>query len=389
MNFTENAKSKFWANLSCGMKSAFGHGIGEAFHIDQYRKGHITFTEAVSGGPGTITQKMEVLKACSPAIESVRMTPLSGGYNATYSVAVDFDPVKAESVYSDGKTAFASITTGGKNYIVHDDGSATEVDDADKYVAKLNKTTGSNFKKSEDAGPETDTDGIPLDLDDVVALANVALEGTGVSVEHTDGRIVMSGDSKLVKPAQAYLPTPYYGTDELAGGYDDESGNLEVSVPEFATALDCATLRQFVIDAVNSVFDSINAQDATRCSDDEWCKAMAEAEPDDSYATQYGYKGESFVGGDKRKVATLVKTLMQENIDEARKVATKYMGAEMAEGFMHRYAPEKKTETHVTAFTDEMEVLDRIHESAMTRAPEKMVELDALVARNMFNKEKC
>ena len=79
MNFTENAKTKFWADLSAGVKSTFGHSLGEAFHIDQYKSGRFSFTESVTGGPGAVTRLMDSLKASSPVIESVRMTPISNG----------------------------------------------------------------------------------------------------------------------------------------------------------------------------------------------------------------------------------------------------------------------------------------------------------------------
>jgi hypothetical protein len=59
------------------------------------------------------------------------------------------------------------------------------------------------------------------------------------------------------------------------------------------------------------------------------------------------------------------------------------MGAEMAEGFTRKYAPEKVEEKHQAVITDEMALLDRMHESAMNRAPEKVVEMDSLVAKNL------
>ena len=57
-------------------------------------------------------------------------------------VTVKFDPAMCESIYSDGKTTMTAIEKDGKKYLVNNDGSATEVDDADKYVANLNKNYG-------------------------------------------------------------------------------------------------------------------------------------------------------------------------------------------------------------------------------------------------------
>lgn len=390
MNFTENAKTKFWADLSNGIKATFGHGIGEAFHIDQYKSGRFSFTESVTGGAGAVTQLMDKIKASSPVIESVRMTPISNGYNATYNVSVEFDPVKAESVYSDGKNSVKSFEKDGKKYVVDGDGSAIEVDDPDKFMDALNKTTGSSFKKKEELENAVDTDGFPIELDAVIALANDALEGTGVTIANEGGQLLVRGSAELVKPTQEFVPAPYYGADTIDGGYNDETGDLALNIPEYPTDYELEELRSFLVSAVNCIIDNAlcKADTTTTCEDDEWCAAMEEAEPCESVASQYRFKGESFVGNDKKKVATLVKSLLQEDVNEAKKVATKYMGAEMAEGFARKYAPEKVVEKHQAVVTDEMALLDRMHESAMSRAPEKTVEMDSIVAKNMYNKEK-
>lgn len=388
MNFTENAKTKFWADLSNGIKATFGHGIGEAFHIDQYKSGRFSFTESVTGGAGAVTQLMDKIKASSPVIESVRMTPISNGYNATYNVSVEFDPVKAESVYSDGKNSVKSFEKDGKKYVVDGDGSAIEVEDPDKFMDALNKTTGSSFKKKEELENAVDTDGFPIELDAVIALANDALEGTGVTIANEGGQLLVRGSAELVKPTQEFVPAPYYGADTIDGGYNDETGDLALNIPEYPTDYELEELRSFLVSAVNCIIDNALCQKADTCEDDEWCAAMEEAEPCESVASQYRFKGESFVGNDKKKVATLVKSLLQEDVNEAKKVATKYMGAEMAEGFTRKYAPEKVVEKHQAVITDEMALLDRMHESAMSRAPEKTVEMDSIVAKNMYNKEK-
>lgn len=386
MIFTENAKTKFWGDLSAGIQATFNKNIGEAFHIDQFKSGHFAFTGAVTGGPGTITALMDKIKESSQAITSVRMTPISNGYNASYNVSVEFDPVKAEAVYSDGKSAMASIKgTDGKDYIVHDDGSATQVEDPDKYVDKINKTTGSKFKKEEEL---EDNDGMPLTLEAVVDLANQAINGTGVTISVEDGKLVVRGDKEIVKPTQEYLPEPYYGSDTLEGGYNDETGDLEVCIPEYPTEFDLEQLRSFLISAVNCIIDYIECSSNDTCEDDEWVDAMANAEPDATYASQYAYKGESFVGNDKSKVATLVKSLVAENYGEALKVATKFMGKELGEGLVRKYEPEQKVEEkHNVVINDEMTMLDRIHESAMNRAPDKDVDMNDLLAKNLNKKE--
>ena len=385
MNFTENAKTKFWADLSAGIKSTFGHSLGEAFHIDQYKSGRFTFTESVTGGPGAVTRLMDSLKASSPVIESVRMTPISNGYNATYNVSVEFNPVKAESIYSDGKDNVKTITKNGKTYVVDKDGNALEVEDPDKFMDNVNKTTGSSYKKKSEDAEQVDKDGFPIALDSVIALANDALEGTGVTIANEDGKLLVRGAAELVKPTQEFVPEPYYGADTIDGGYNDETGDLALTVPEYPTDYELEQLRSFLISAVNCIIDNaLCSADKTCSDDDEWCDAMASAEPCESYVHKFGYLGEAFVGNDKKKVATLVKSLLQENrIDDAKAVATKHMGAEMAEGFTRKYAPEKVEEKHQAVITDEMALLDRMHESAMSRAPEKVVEMDSLVAKNL------
>lgn len=490
MNFTEKAKSKFWYDLSEGIKATFGHALGESFHIDQFKTGRFTFTESVTGGPGAVTLLMDKLKASSPVIESVRMTPISNGYNATYNVSVEFDPVKAESVYSDGKDDIRTIEKNGKTYIVDPDGTAHPIEGSgDEFVNNFNKSTGSRYqKKSEGSdiygklndlssmtdandlinqltrlgcyvvdygdygstrdgeqsyavyrhadGPvvqieytwkpkssdkpnslipdevtgytvyankgeyedehgyalreskksesNLDEDGFPIDLDSVVALANEALDGTGASIAQEDGNLVIRGEADIVKPTQQYLPEPSYEMDSLEGGYDDETGDLSVAIPDYPSDIELEQLREFLINAVNYIIDNALCK-ADNCSDDEWCKEMDAAEPNENYVTQYGYKGDSFVGESKHKVAVLVKSLLTEGrIEEAKQVATKHMGAEMAEGFARKYGVEKVEESHKVILPDEMAMLDRLHETAMNRAPEKVVEMDSLVAKNMF-----
>lgn len=383
MNFTEKAKSKFWSDLSEGIMSAFGHKLGESLHIDHYKTGRFTFTESVTGGPGAVTLIMDKLKASSPVIESVCMTPISTGYNATYNVSVEFDPVKAESLYSDGTNDVKTFEKDGKKYVVDNDGNAIEVDDPDKFMDNLNKSTGSRYQKKSESN--LDEDGFPIDLNSVVALANEALDGTGVSVALENGGLVIHGESDTIKPTQQYLPAPSYDMDSIEGGYDDETGDLSVSVPNNPSEIEIEQLREFLVNAVNYVMDHVLCQASDTCSDDEWCKEMATAEPNEKYATQYSYKGDSFVGESKHKVAVLVKSLLNESrIDEAKQVAIKYMGAEMAEGFVRKYAVEKVEEHHKVVLPDDMALLDRMHDTAVNRAPEKVVEMDALVAKNMF-----
>ena len=448
MIYTESAKSKLWQDIASGMQKAFRCNVGEAFHIDQYKTGHVRFTETLPGNAVAANAAMQMLESASPAITKVYMSPMARGAQTLYAIDINFDPTVAESFYSDGKNALASIEKDGKKYIVQNDGTATEVDDPDKYVDNLNKTTGSRYKK------ESMDEDVELGLEDVVALANDALERTGASIALEDGRIVLRGDESLIKPTQEYLPQITYAPDSIEGGYSAETGDIALDVPEYADESDIQVLRDFIVDAVNCIVDAVEKdKDA---EEQEWVDAFDSAEPKDAYAEKYAFKGESFVDGDKKKVCTLVKSLMKESMDDARKVAVKYMGEslasrlvpseddewveafrnatadesvaskyyyvgesfvgsdkkhiasvskslmadnldearklmgkfmcpEMVEGFIRKYAPETVAESRKASYTDEMELLDKMHESAMTNAPSKgaKAETGSLIEKNL------
>lgn len=371
MNLTESAKTKLWQDIASGMNKAFGCDIGEAFHINQYKTGSVRFTESLDAG-ATATA-IQVLESASPAITKVRMTPIANGYESVYTIDIDFNPAIAESFYSDGKNTLASIEKDGKKYVVHSDGSATEVQDPDKYVDNLNKSTGSRFKKESKDG-----------LEDVVKLANEALQDTGVSVELNEKKLILRGSESLLKPTQKYLPAIGYDRDTIEGGYDPESGDLTVDIPDYASDLEMELLRTFLVNAVNYVIDQV---ESTPCSEyDEWCNAYAEAEPDESYVSKLAYKGESFVGNDKKKIATLIKSVCAEDFEKGKELAERYMGKKLCEQLLIAPKGSKITESKKTApiLDDEMTLLDKMHESAMAVAPEHRTDLKSLVEKNVM-----
>lgn len=431
MIYTESAKSKLWQDIASGMQKAFRCNVGEAFHIDQYKTGHVRFTETLPGNSVAANTAMKALESASPAITKVYMSPMARGSRMLYAIDVEFDPCIAESYYSDGKNAIATLEKDGKKYVVQNDGTATEVDDPDKYVDNLNKTTGSRYKK------EAVSEDVELGLDEVVALANDALDGTGVTITNEGDRIVMRGDENLIKPTQEYLPEITYAPDSIGGGYCADTGDLTLDIPEFADESDIGTLRDFIVAAVNCIVDAVEKDKDAESK--EWVAAYNAAEPKDSYAEKYAFKGESFVDGSKSKVCILVKSLMKESMDDARKVAVKYMGeaiasrllpsvddewveafrtaeadeslarkyrylgesfvadgkshvaavakslmmesvddahtmlckhmdADMADGLIRKYAPAAIAESRKASYTAEMELLDKLHESTLTDA---------------------
>lgn len=374
MQLTESAKAKLWQDIASGMNKAFGCNIGEAFHIDQYRTGSVRFTEALEAG--ATASAIETLEKSSPAVTRVRMTPMAHGYESVYAVDIDFDPAIAESVYSDGKNTIASIEQNGKKYMVNKDGNATEVEDPDKYVANLNKSTGSHYRKESHEN---------LGLADVVKLANEALQDTGCSVELTEKKLTLRGSESLIKPTQQYLPAIGYDRDTIEGGYDPESGDIAVDLPDYASDLELELLRDFLVNAVNYVIDQV---EATPCSeDDEWCQAYADAAPDESYVHKLAYLGESFVGNDKAKIATLVKSVCKKNFNEGKALAERLMGKEISERLLIAPKTPKITESNnkkrMLLIDDEMALLDKMHESAMAAAPEKRTNLESLVEKNV------
>jgi hypothetical protein len=252
------------------------------------------------------------------------------GATSVYSIGIDFDPVKAESIYSDGKSAVASLEKDGKKYVVDQDGKAVEVEDPDKYVDNLNKTTGSKYQKQAE-----DADNVLGELDDLVASAATALEGTGVEIKREGDKISLIGDVALVKPTQAALPDPLFGLEDLEGGYNADAGAVEVIIPKFADARDIANLEEFLYQATNIILDIFDK--GTYTEEGDWSRLIDSAEPDDAYATRYSYAGESFVEGDKAESAKLIKSLMVKDFGEAKTVAKKLMGQKMAEAILTKY----------------------------------------------------
>lgn len=157
MDYTDSARLTFWKDLSQGLKTAFKRtSVGEAMSHADFATGSYTVVDEIIGGSDAA---LDVIKGSSKAIESVECSPLTRSACSKFcEVTVKFDPAMCESIYSDGKTTMTAIEKDGKKYLVNNDGSATEVDDADKYVANLNKTTGSGFKKTaEDVSLDYDT----------------------------------------------------------------------------------------------------------------------------------------------------------------------------------------------------------------------------------------
>lgn len=328
MNLTDESCRKFGEALAEGVGSILGRAsTGSWLTMDQYRSGHVQITEALHGGPSAASYFAKQAEAISPAITGVQVTPVSLGNPATYSIGISFDAKKAEAMYSDGKDGFVSLEKDGKKYMVGGDGKAVEVEDPDKYIDNLNKTTGSRYQKQSEGAED-----ILASLQALVDEANVALDGTGVEVSLGNGKISLNGDAALIKPTQKALPDPLFGLEDLEGGYNNSTGAVEVIIPAFTDERDVANLEDFLYKAVNIILDIIEKGDYTE--EDEWKRLVRDARADSAYASRYSYMGESFVVGDKAESAKLVKSLMAVNFDEAKKAAKALMGEKIAEAVL-------------------------------------------------------
>lgn len=378
MLISDESRQKFGEALAQGLGALLGRASNESWLTKaQCLAGHVSIAEALRGGPAAANIFAKQVEAISPAITSVQMQPMSMGEPATYSIGITFDPKAVEALYSDGKSAMASLEKDGKKYVIDKDGKAVPVEDPDKYINNLNKTTGSRYQKTEGA------EDIRAELLKLVDEANVALDGTGVEVALNGDRIAITGDVALVKPTQGALPDPLFGLDDLEGGYNAEAGAVEVTIPKFADTRDIANLEDFLYKAVNIVLDAYESGACT--PGDEWAQAYGAAEADPAYAARYAYAGESFVGSDKAKGAKLVKSLMAaERFDDAEKVAAQLMGKQVAESLVVRPTARKVSESkQPIALDEEAALLDLAHESAVSALPHQDSCVEDLINPNL------
>lgn len=382
MLISDESRQKFGEALAKGIGALIKRDSSESWLTEaNCRTGHVRITEALSGGPSAASYFAKQVEAISPAITRVTTRPISLGEPAAYDIDITFDPKAVEALYSDGKSAIASLEKDGKKYVVDKDGKAVEVEDPDKYVNNLNKTTGSRYQKQAE-GAGDGSDDILGNLQKLVEEANIALQDTGVDAKLEGDKILLSGDAALVKPTQSALPDPLFGLDDLEGGYNVDTGAMEVTVPKFADTRDVANLEEFLYKAVNTILDIVENGNYTE--EDEWGKLLADTEEDPAYVSRYSYSGDEFVGEDKAKGAKLIKSLMAEHFDEAKKVAVKLMGEKIAEALV--IAPKQRTPINESkqkvVIDEEAAILDMAHEAAVSALPHQDVSLDSFINPN-------
>ena len=378
MMISDKSRQKFGEALAEGIGALLGRASSGSWLTRAHcLAGHVSITESMRGGTSAANLFAKKVEAISPAITDVQVQPITAGDPATYSIGITFDAHKVEALYSDGKDTMASLEKDGKKYMVGKDGKAVTVEDPDKYVANLNKTTGSRYQKQSEAA--TVLEGLKKLAED----ASTALDGTGVTVSADDDKISIAGDVALVKPTQSALPDPIFGLDDLEGGYNGETGAVEVTIPKFADTRDVANLEDFLYKAVNIVLDLHEKGHYT--AEDEWGDLLGEAEADPAYVSRYAYAGESFVGDDKAKGAKLVKSLLVEHFEDAKKVARHLMGEAVAEALVKAPAARKVIESKQAIVIDEESaILDMAHESAVSALPYQDVALDDLINPNVL-----
>ena len=379
---SEKSRQKFGEALAKGIGALVKRDASESWLTEaNCRTEHVRITEALSGGPSAASYFAKQVEAISPAITRVTTRPVSLGEPAVYDIDISFDSKMVESLYSDGKSAIASLEKDGKKYVVGQDGKAVEVEDPDKYVNNLNKTTGSHYQKQAE-GAGDGSDDVVGSLQRLVEEANAALQDTGVEARLEGDKIFLTGDAALVKPTQSALPDPLYGLDDLEGGYNTDTGAMEVVIPKFADTRDVANLEDFLYKAVNTILDIVEQGDYTE--EGKWARLLADAEEDPVYASRYSYAGDDFVGEDKAKGAKLIKSLMAENFEEAKKVASKLMGEKIAEALM--IAPKAKKPINESkqrvVIDEEAAILDMSHEAAVSALPHQDVNLDSFIDPN-------
>lgn len=380
MLISDESRQKFGEALAKGIGALVKRDSSESWLTEaNCRTGHVRITEALSGGPSAASYFAKQVEAISPAITRVTTRPVSLGEPAAYDIDITFDPMVVESLYSDGKSAIASFEKDGKKYMVDKDGKAVEVEDPDKYVNNLNKTTGSRYQKQAEGAGDDDIMG---NLQKLVEDASLALQDTGVDAKLEGDKILLTGDAALVKPTQSALPDPLFGLDDLEGGYNADTGAMEVVIPKFADTRDVANLEDFLYKAVNTILDIVEQGNYTE--EDEWNSLLADAEEDPVYASRYSYAGDEFVGEDKKAAAKLIKSLMAEHFDDAKKVAVKFMGEKIAEALM--VAPKQKAPINESkqsvAIDEEAAILDMAHEAAVSALPHQDVSIDSFINPN-------
>lgn len=264
-----------------GISTVFGRPTQNPdnwLYEQDFVRGHVAVTEHATSARDAmaICTRLEETIGCGVKVSSTSRADESYVFTIDFTGARDAAPAsaqKSESVYKDGNNTVASIEKDGKKYMVNKDGKAVEVEDPDKYVANLNKTTGSNFRKAEDL------------IDARIEEAMTALTGTGCTIKREDRTIRIKGaKSETLSKICESIPG---GDDYYGSGFEtcDDGDCVVVVLPSEIFGVE--ELLQFIDKAVVGVLDDADKPEPKDV--DSWVGDIEAATPDANMARRLSF----------------------------------------------------------------------------------------------------
>lgn len=256
-----------------GIANVFGRitqDPGNWLYAQDYDRGVVSITEHATSA----REAMGICRRLEEAIGHGISVSSASRADESYVFAIDFESAKSEAVYTDGKDAVASIEKDGKSYMVDRSGKAVEVEDPDRYVANLNRTTGSSYRKAEDV------------LDARLKEAGTALQGTGCRIAREGDCIRVSGPkAETLSDICGMLPAgdDYYGSGIEAG--PDGADSVVVLLP--AEIFGVEELLGFIDKAACAILDAEAIPDPK--DSDEWAALIGDAVPDVNMARRLSF----------------------------------------------------------------------------------------------------
>lgn len=340
-----------------GISTVFGRATQnpENWLYDQdYVRGHVAMTEHATGARDAmgICTRLEEAIGCGVKVSSTSRA------DESYVFTIDFEAAKSmesapknESVYTDGNNTVASIEKDGKKYMVGKDGKAVEVDNPDQYVANLNKTTGSNFRKAEEL------------IDERISEAMVALTGTGYKIAREDRLIRVSGPkSETLSKICSSIPA---GEDYYGSGFESADAGDSVVVVLPAEIFGVEELLDFIDKAVVGVLDDEDKPEPKDVG--AWAEDISAAVPDQNMARRLSFlknsDGLSLALSDEKFAQAVASVRDMYGNDKAEALMTVRLGARKARAVIEKLGPVTAKPTgKATTSPDAFEaLLDKLH----------------------------
>lgn len=315
-----------------GIATVFGRehqNPGNWLYEQDYARGHVSITERATCARDAmaISSRLESAIGCG-----VKVTSTSRADEA-YVFTIFFDSAKNESKYTDGKKILTSGEQDGKKFVTDGTPEGTiAVSDPDKFIDGLNNVTGSRFRKAEEL------------LDERVAEANLALDGTGYSIKREENCIRVTGPkAEALAEICKFIPEgdEYYGSGVESG----EQDCIVVVIPP--EILGVEELLSFIDNSANSLLDSSEKPEPK--TDAEWGDAIMDAEPDPAMARRLSFlknaDGLSLALSDEKFAQAVASVRDVYGNDKAESVLTLRLGARMARNIIERLGAPKKSES--------------------------------------------